>query len=278
MPCRCCDCSPCGFFCTACGGPHLLNGGTVTDSIGTQHFTWFPGSGTFFSGIGDPGSAGAWTPLSGETWFIDGSTGDCVVGSLLATYGHIYELRCNLDGTLTLSMLTLPVQTCPIDATICGYLNFNGSSVPTFLPDFADTQTPTCSDGVMTASFSWPDNTVSCPGKTIHAPAGSATISVPIEPPGCSVCCSPCPIPEADLTLTYKLDGVTTTTTLAFDSGGPSWGDGTNTLSCAPGSGLISFHDSFGNHGVPADYICTPLHLHYAYSSGGHTIEVDIDA
>lgn len=125
-----------------------------------------------------------------------------------------------------------------------------------------------------TVVFTWTGITISfhCP-PTMGVPDGcegtcdSIVATFPIENREHRTCCSPCGIPQKDLTLTIGA----TTTTLAYNAVAGTWSDGTHSLSCADGPiGLFGG----GTWDLdPSSITCDPLHL--VFTSGATTAYVD---
>jgi hypothetical protein len=208
--------------CTACDGVRMALDGTVTDDNGTAaiHYdiatsSWHTSSGVTGFGLTWPGA-----PVGQD---------GCVEGDEDIPYG--YDFRCSgSPGAFTASVSG---RTAYVTAgTPAAFVGYNVHPVTGTCDGSAVTVvvTPVSQDcGAVSVTFSVKSylGVVVPPDPDaveIPAPSTTATFAIPLEPVPPSVCCYPCPIPTADLTLSWIApDTSTGSTTLTFGSSGDAF-------------------------------------------------------
>ena len=283
----CCGSSKCGFSCSACGGVTTLNGGTISDSIGSYQIQWNPGGAFFFNP-----TDGIFMPPNGTIFATFG--GSCLDDSG-ASLGYFYHVYCDGDGNLVCEIWTPPIHQCAFDPTICGYdAGEIGGTPADPVAMFTSTVSPDSCDGQITATFAFSDNS-SCAGLTIPPPVTSASVSIPIDPGTPEYCCQSCPIPKTGVKATvfvtpnlfgpYPLidrGGGVLSTDCIYDAAWTGACGNVLRVKCVGGETVFEFVSFDGGTGCPgpscngdefilstqngevqfASYSCAPYHLH----------------
>lgn len=284
--------TPCEGSCPACGGVMLMGGGTFADANGSGSIVLSSGQWLTSS------SPGTFSPLlfPGQPHLAN-PTVDCGTETIDIPYHYLFE--CLDDGSVRLTLFMSWVE-CSSDSSIVTWDTAGRSAVA------SSAVSPSCGGGSLAATFTFPPTLSLGVFGILPTPSTSVSLSIPFATTADYECCSPCPIPKHDLTLSYTsifVPGVWGSTTLYYKPGGvsldeacvecgevdacliyrgPGWysqvpPDMPIGLSCQGGSIVLEWIYSYDLDGVGhcahvstalRDSTCSPFHLEFHIDGG----------
>ena len=278
-----CNCGPSCSLCTP--GDHVI-GISVTDSNGTWPL----------APVNPANLAGAWQsqyiPIPGVAGYLNqyGALDFCAEPCPPTTTGTAYYCYIANSGPCHGIALLSSWSQCYCPA--CEYVSagdyYVGPNAQSYCYGGWGSIYPTnCNSTTVTGTLAPATQTNACPPGTytVSPPTSSATATWTIESPQHRLCCSPCGIPQKDLTLSTPGGG---SMTLTYYSSGPhanTWflpyqGDSGKgvILACSSGSLVLTYQGVGGADttcSIQPGYTCDPFHVAFTCTGLFATVYVD---